>query len=120
MVQPRPGIGRVRDDEDLPEPPQVRRLRLLVSVLMVVLIGGMVVVAVAMVLRLGALGGPEPMPGPVSAAEFALPEGAEVVSLGRGPGEVLILTRDPAGAETLRIFDAASGAEKSATPIRRE
>ena len=124
MVQPRP----VRDDEDLPEPPQVRRLRLLVSVLMVVMIGAMVVVAVAMVLRLGSLGGPEPMPGPapgpapgpVGAAEFALPEGAEVVSLGRGPGEVLILTRDAVGAETLRIFDAASGAEKSATPVRRE
>ncbi|MHA1528832.1 MAG: DUF6476 family protein, partial [Alphaproteobacteria bacterium] len=53
MVQPRPVV----DNEDLPEPPQVRRLRLLVSVLMVVLIGGMVVVAVALVLRLGALGG---------------------------------------------------------------
>jgi hypothetical protein len=33
---------------------------------------------------------------------------------------VLIVTRDPAGAETLRVFDAASGAEKSATPIARE
>ncbi len=116
MAQPRP----VRDDEDQPEPPQVRRLRLLVVSLMVVLIGGMVVVAVAMVLRLGLLEGSESAPAPVSAAEFALPEGAEVVSVGRGPGEVLILTREPSGAETLRIFDADSGAEKSATPIRRE
>ena len=116
MVQPRPVAG----DEDLPEPPQVRRLRLLVSVLMVVMIGGMVVVAVALVLRLSLLGGSDPAPAPVSAAEFTLPEGAEVVSLGRGPGEVLILTRDSAGAETLRVFDAASGAEKSATPVGRE
>ncbi len=116
MVQPRPVV----DDEDLPEPPQVKRLRLLVSALMVVLIGGMVVVAVAMVLRLGALNGSDAAPGPVSAAEFTLPEGDEVVSVGRGPGEVLILTRDPAGAETLRVFDADSGAEKSATPVARE
>ena len=116
MAQPRP----VRDDEDLPEAPQVRRLRLLVSALMVVLIGGMVVVAVAMVLRLGGLNGSEKAPAPVNAAEFALPVGAEVVSVGRGPGEVLILTRDVAGAETLRVFDARSGAEKSATPIARE
>ena len=87
---------------------------------MVVLIGGMVVVAVAMVLRLGALNGSDAAPGPVSAAEFTLPVGAEVVSVGRGPGEVLILTRDVAGAETLRVFDAGSGAEKSATPIARE
>ena len=116
MAQPRP----VRDDEDLPEEPQVRRLRLLVSLLMVVLIGGMVVVAVAMVLRLGALNGSDAAPGPVSAAEFTLPDGAEVISLGRGPGEVLILTRDAAGTETLRVFDAGSGAEKSATPVTRE
>jgi hypothetical protein len=116
MVQPRPVAG----DEDLPEPPQVRRLRLLVSALMVVLIGGMVAVAVSLVLGLGALTGSDPAPTPVNAAEFTLPEDAEVVSLGRGPGEVLILTRDPAGAETLRVFDATSGAEKSATPINRE
>ena len=64
MVQPRPEFGRVRDDEDLPEPPQVRRLRLLVSVLMVVMIGGMVVVAVTMVLRLGGLNGAEKAPAP--------------------------------------------------------
>ncbi len=87
---------------------------------MVVLIGGMVVVAVTMVLRLGALGGSDTAPAPVSAAEFILPDGAEVVSLGRGPGEVLILTRDAAGVETLRVFDAATGAVKSATPIARE
>ncbi len=87
---------------------------------MVVLIGGMVVVAVTMVLRLGALNGSDAAPGPVNAAEFTLPEGAEVVSVGRGPGEVLILTRDAVGAETLRLFDAGSGAEKSAIPITRE
>ncbi len=116
MVQPRPVV----DAEDLPEPPQVRRLRLLVSVLMVVLIGGMVVVAVTMVLRLGGLNGSDKAPAPVSAAGFSLPAGAAVVAVGRGPGEVLILTRDLAGAETLRIFDAGSGAEKSATPVTRE
>ena len=84
------------------------------------MIGGMVVVAVAMVLGLGALKGPDKAPTPVSATEFALPSGAEVVSVGRGLDEVLILTRDAAGAETLRIFDAGSGVEKSATAIARE
>lgn len=87
---------------------------------MVVLIGGMVVVAVAMVLGLGALNGPDKALAPISATEFALPEGAEVISVGRGLGEVLILTRDPAGAETLRVFDASSGTRKSVTPITRE
>jgi hypothetical protein len=111
----------IRDDEDLPEPPQVRRLRHLVSTLMVVLIGGMLVVVVTMVLRLGLVGETGEAPaGPIDAAQFTLPKGAEVVSVGRGPDEVLILTRDVNGAETLRAFDAASGDEKSATPIMRE
>jgi hypothetical protein len=87
-----------------------------------VLIGGMLVVVVAMVVRLGVLGGPDEAqtPVPVSAEAFNLPEGAEVISLGRGPAEVLILTRDPAGVEMLRVFDAASGTEKSATPVTRK
>ncbi len=116
MAQPRRG-----DDEELPEPPQVRRLRWLVSLLMLVLIGGMLVVAAAMVVQLGAFrASPGPPAGPVSADAFALPDGAKVVALGRAPGEVLILTRDAGGAETLRVFDAETGVEASATPIRRE
>ena len=115
MAQPR------RTDDDLPEPPQVRRLRRLVSLLIVVLIGGMLVVVIAMVVQLGAFRPPAaPPPGPVSAEGFTLPEGAEVVALGRAPGEVLILTRAAEGAETLRVFDAETGAEVSATPVRRE
>jgi len=99
----------------------VRRLRLLVSVLMVVLIGGMLIVVAAMVIRLGVLGAPEKAEfGPVAAANFTLPAGAEAVALGRAPGEVLILTREASGSETLRVFDAASGAEKSTTPISRK
>jgi len=118
MVQPVPERSKI--DEDLPEPPQVRRLRLLVSVLMLVMIAAVVVVTVSLVLGLGALDLSKTAPEPVSAEQFSLPEDAEAISLGRGPGEVLILTRDPAGAETLRIFDAATGTETSATPIARE
>jgi hypothetical protein len=116
MVQPRRAA-----DPDLPEPPQVRRLRRLVSLLILVLIGGMLVVAAAMVAQLGAFrAAPEAPLAPISAGALALPAGAEVIALGRGPGEVLILTRSPDGVETLRAFDAATGAERSATPIQRE
>jgi hypothetical protein len=114
MVQPRPA-----GDDDLPEPPRVRRLRLLVSLLTVVLIGGMVVVAAAMVIRLGDLGG-APKLAPITAAGLTLPSGAEVMAVGQGGAGVLILTRDASGAETLRVFDPASGAQVSATPITRE
>lgn len=103
----------------------MRRLRRLVSLLILVLIGGMLVVVVAMVVQLGAFrAAPEaglgPVLGPVAAESLALPEGAEPLALGRAPGQVLVITRDAAGAETFRVLDAETGAELSATPIRRE
>jgi hypothetical protein len=109
----------IPQDDDLPEPPQIRRLRLLVSLLIVVLIGGMLVVVVAMVIRLGSIGAP-PRLAPVTAEAIALPAGAEVVAVGQGGAGVLILTRDAGDAETLRVFDPATGAELSATPVLRE
>jgi uncharacterized protein DUF6476 len=118
MVQPTPQHGTA--DEDQPEPPRLKRLRWLVTALMVVLIVGTVVVVVSLVRGLGTLDLSSTSMVPVSAEAFSLPAGAEAITLGRGPGEVLILTRDPTGAETLRVFDAATGAEKSATPIIRQ
>ena len=117
MVQPAP--QRTIDD-DLPEPPRIKRLRWLVTALMVVLIVGTVVVVVSLVRGIGTLDLSSTAPDPVSAEAFSLPADAEATTLGRGPGEVLILTRDPSGAETLRVFDAATGTETSATPIIRE
>ena len=99
----------------------MRRLRLLVTTLMVVLILGMMIIVGTLVFRIGFAerpGGTDP--GPITAETLRLPEGAEVLSLGRANGQVLALTRDPSGAETLRVLDAASGAEVSATPIERE
>ena len=99
----------------------MRRLRRLVSLLMVVMIVGMVAVVVLMVVRLGAVKGPrETIIEPVSAESFSLPPGEEVIALSRGPGEVLMLTRNAEGSETLRVFDAKTGAERSATAVERE
>ncbi len=81
----------------------------------------MLVVVGAMVVRLGMFEGQrEAVLEPIDAEAFILPAGATVVTVGHAAGEVLMVTRDEGGAETLRVFDAASGVEKSATPIRRE
>ena len=89
---------------------------------MIVLIMGMITVAGALVIRLG-LGGPEAaapgLPAPVAADGISLPEGAEIRAIGRAGGEILVVTRDAAGAEHLRAFDAATGAQRSVTPVRR-
>lgn len=97
----------------------MRRLRLLVTTLMVVLILGMVTIVAAMVVRLGLMDVPG-APAPITAESLVLPEGHDVVSIGRGGGEVLILTRSPDGVETLRTFDAATGEPVSATSVTRE
>lgn len=97
----------------------MRRLRLLVSLLTVVLIGGMVVIATAMVIRLASVSD-APKLAPISAEGLTLPHGAEVVAVGQGGAGVMMVTRDAAGAETLRVFDPASGAQISATPITRK
>ncbi len=88
---------------------------------MAVLILGMVAVSAAIVIGLGRLssGGEAAGLAPVAAAEIALPEGHAVLALGRSGGEVLILTRGPDGAETLRAIDAETGRLRSTTPIVR-
>jgi hypothetical protein len=112
-------VATGQDEDELPEPPPLRRLRLLVSGLMAVLILGTVTVSAALVIRLGGAGATSGAPGPIAAEELVLPEGHVVVGLGRGAGEVLVITRAPSGAETLRSFDARSGALRTQTPVRR-
>ena len=81
----------------------------------------MLVVAAALVIQIGSLEDQRAaVLEPVGAESFRLPEGAEVVTIGHAPGEVLMLTRAPDGRETLRVFDALTGEEISATPVRRE
>lgn len=99
----------------------------MVSALILVLIAGVVVIAATIVIRLGGLGsigeGAQDAAGlaaPVGADSLALPAGAEIRAIGRAGGEILIVTRGPDGTEALRAFDAATGAVRSVTAIRRE
>lgn len=103
-------------DETEEEPPQLRRLRLLVTVLMVVLILGIVTIAGTIVIRLGFPAGF----GPVAAEALVLRPDEQIVAAGQGKGTVVLTVRDAEGAETLVVFDAGSGEELSRTPIRRE
>ncbi|MEM9059350.1 MAG: DUF6476 family protein [Pseudomonadota bacterium] len=106
------------DDEDVVEPPQVRRLRVLVMVLMVVLILGIVTIAVTIVIRLG-IGGAQSVP-PLAAEQIVLPEGATITGLGQGTEGLLVSVTKADGSEWLRIHDAASGQLLRETAILRE
>ena len=105
------------DPDDFDEPPQLRRLRWLVTGLTVVLILGLLAIAATIVMRLGfGLGGG----GPIRAERFALPPDAEIVAVGRGEGTVLFVVRGPDGTEALRAFDDRTGKPMGASVIGRD
>lgn len=110
-------------DEDLPEPPQVRRLRRLVTALTLSCIVAVLAVAAALVGRvlLFDQGGAPLSPAGAGAAaqRLALPAGERIVAVGQGPGTILLVTEDAAGLERLRRYDAASGALLGVTAIER-
>lgn len=107
-------------DEEFPEPPQLRRLRWLVTGLTVVLILGVLAIAGTIVIRLGFGVGEAVSAGPIRAERFVLPPEAEIVAVGRGPATVMFVLRGRDGAETLQVFDEATGAPVSLTVIARE
>ena len=100
------------------EPPQIRRLRVMVMVMMVVLMLGIVTIAATIVIRLG-FGG-EPSAQKLTAEAIALPAAAEVTALGHGPDGVLITVRLANGTEALRLNDAETGELIHETVIDRE
>ena len=100
------------------EPPQIRRLRVLVMVMLVVLMLGIVTIAATIVIRLG-FGG-EPSAQKLTADAIALPAGAEITALGQGPSGVLITVRQADGSEVLRLHDAATGRLLRETAIIRD
>lgn len=84
---------------------------------MVALIVGVLAIAATIVIRFGFLGGQGTVP--LTAAEFSLPTGQEVVALGRGEGTVLFLLRAPDGTETLHAFDRRTGAPAGISAVTR-
>ena len=85
-----------------------------------VLIVGVLAIAATIVIRLGFGVGESFSGGPVRAERFALPEGAEIVAVGRGQGTVIFVLRAADGAESLYVFDARSGALESRSAIARD
>jgi hypothetical protein len=115
MAQHRPD----RPADEFPEPAHLRRLRWLVTGLTIVLIVGVLAIAATIVIRLGFGVGEAVSGGPVRAERFELPAAAEIVAVGRGPGTVLFVLREPDGAEALHVFDGESGARESRSAITR-
>jgi hypothetical protein len=109
------------EEAEPPEPPRVRRLRLMVSALTLASILGVLTVAGALVYRLSAGGGTGGGgSAPLGAEAIALPPGERIVAVGRSPGALTLATEDAEGVERLRGFDPATGEPTGVTLIRRE
>jgi hypothetical protein len=113
-------------EDEAPEPAPLRALRRMVSLLTATLIVGVVVVVGALVLRLIRPAPPAVTvaaapfdPAGVAAARIRLPEDESVIATGAAPGALILATRDPGGAERLRVFDAATGRETAMVLIDR-
>lgn len=84
--------------DDLPEPSNLRFLRLLVTVLTGVMIGGVILIIVLIVIRFRD-------PGPQVPEDLALPPGVSAQAVTFGTGWVAVVTDD----NRILIFDRVTG-----------
>lgn len=92
--------GAVRDtDDDAPEPPQLRRFRLLVSLLMVVMMVGILSIAGALVWKLTR--SESVSLAPPIAGEIAIAEGFTVISVSRAGSALYLLLEHTETGERL-------------------
>lgn len=107
------------EDEDFPEPPRIRALRRLVTLLTMSAILGVLVVAATLVIRLGQPLAPRFDVRAVAADAVAVPPGEAIVAAGAAEGALILVTRDAEGRERLRLYDAADGAPIRTVAITR-
>ncbi len=106
------------DGEDWGELPQFRTLRRLITVLTATLILGMMTIAGILAWRIASEPA-RPAVAPITADEVALPAGATIIAAGATAGALTVAIREN-GAESLLVFDAATGALIKRLAIRRE
>jgi len=103
-------------DNQLPEPPNLRRLRRLVTILMITLILGFILITATLVIRLTAAAPPFTLP-----RDITLPEGETASAVTFGDGWMAVVTTDSAGMQRLRLLDRKTRepiAEVPVTPSR--
>lgn len=105
-------MGVDMDDSPDPEalPPNLKLLRVLVTVLLVTMIAGFLVIVALFVIRMPGGGGALPLPDTV-----VLPEGASATAFTRGRDWVAVVTED----DRILIYDAATGDLRQVVQIAR-
>lgn len=100
------------DPKTHPEQPALRRLRLLVTTLMVTLIIGFVIIVATLVIRLTATPPPFVLPD-----DITLPAGETASAVTFGDGWIAVVTTDTEGAQKIRILNRLTGEPVTQVPI---
>jgi hypothetical protein len=105
-------------EDDIPEPPRLRALRLAVMFLTVSAAVAILAIAAALVIRVTT-----PAPGfdasSVRTDAVAAPPGEDIVAAGGAAGAIILVTRDTQGVERLRFYDAADGTARRVVVVDR-
>jgi hypothetical protein len=106
--------GRVTGAEggETQEPPGLRRLRRLVTLLTATLIVGIAAIVVLLAIRLTSTGEVPALPSTI-----ALPPGERAGAVTFGSDWLAVVTVDVAGRERIRILDRATGAERGTAEV---
>lgn len=104
----------VPEVEDFPEPPRLKQLRRLVTLLTATLILGVITIVALLVIRLSAIGARPDVPDAI-----ALPAGESAEAVTMGTGWIAVVTVDAAGRERIRVLDRTTGALLAVTEIAR-
>ncbi len=104
--------GGYHGDEEFPEPPRLRRLRRLVTLLTATLIVGVITIVGLLVIRLTTLPQISDLP-----AEINLPAGERASAVTLGSDWLAVVTVDRAGRERIRVLDRTTGSERNVTEI---
>jgi hypothetical protein len=105
-------MAREAAQEEAPEPPRLRQLRLMVLALTATLIGGVIAIVVLLVIRLQTAPAPIALP-----AEVRLPAGESARAVTLGGDWLAVVTVDAGGQERIRVLDRGTGAERGTVEI---
>ncbi|HET9069931.1 MAG TPA: DUF6476 family protein [Amaricoccus sp.] len=97
---------------ETPEPPGLRRLRRLVTLLTATLIVGMATIVGLLAVRLTSTGDAPALP-----ATITLPPGERAGAVTFGSDWLAVVTVDGSGRERIRILDRATGAERGMAEV---
>ena len=104
--------GEYPGDEEFPEPPRLRRLRRLVTLLTATLIVGVITIVGLLVIRLTAVRPTAELP-----AAITLPAGERAGAVTFGSDWLAVVTVDGEGRERIRVLDRSTGRERAMAEI---